>query len=117
VRQTPHIMAAPFNEPGNAMKRSHTVSATVAIALILGAAVFAFAWAPARAAIEPETLVRPVVRCPSCGWIESMSTTSANGAAVYDYVVRMADGSTRTFSESQLPRRLRERVTLIDGAI
>jgi hypothetical protein len=93
------------------------VSATVAVTLILGAAAFAFAWAPARAAIEPETVVRPAVRCPSCGWIESMSTTSATGAALYEYVVRMADGSMRTFSESAAPRRLRERLTLIDGAI
>lgn len=53
-------------------------------------------------------------RCQHCGWIETRREVLPQ---VFEYTVRMADGSSRVFQET-LPTswRLGERLTVIDGA-
>ena len=60
-------------------------------------------------------------RCPHCGWIESRHeilplVADPLARQVFEYTVRMADGSSRVFQET-LPTswRLGERLTVIDG--
>jgi hypothetical protein len=72
-----------------------------------------------KAQVEPA--VRAVRRCPYCGWIEAKrkivpSVADPHGRTVYEYTVRMADGSSSVFQET-LPAswRLRERLMIIDG--
>jgi hypothetical protein len=52
-------------------------------------------------------------RCRQCGWIETRHEILPR---VFEYTVRMADGSSRVFQET-LPTswRLGERLTVIDG--
>jgi len=64
---------------------------------------------------------REARRCPHCGWIESKREVLPQVAdpgvpRVYEYTLRMADGSSSVFSEA-LPTtwRVRERVVVIDG--
>jgi hypothetical protein len=63
-----------------------------------------------------------VRRCAQCGWIESKremvsSVADPRSLGIYEYTLRMADGSSTVFQEA-LPAtwRLGERVTVIDGA-
>jgi len=53
-------------------------------------------------------------RCQYCGWIEARREVLPQ---VFEYTVRMADGSSRVFQET-LPTswRLGERLTVIDGS-
>jgi hypothetical protein len=62
-----------------------------------------------------------VKRCPHCGWIESKRPIASSVAdplslGIYEYTLRMSDGSSRVFRE-MLPAswRVGERLTLIDG--
>ena len=106
--------------------------AAAAIAALVGAAGFALdvTWIPrwtgvgARADTPPaqvEPAVHAVQRCPHCGWIESKrpiasSITDPQSLGIYEYTLRMTDGSIRVFQEA-LPAswRVGERLTLIDG--
>jgi hypothetical protein len=70
---------------------------------------------------QPEPAVHAVQRCPHCGWIESKrpiasSVAEPHSLGIYEYTLRMTDGSSRVFREA-LPAswRLGERLTLIDG--
>jgi hypothetical protein len=59
-------------------------------------------------------------RCPSCGWIQSMREIPAevavpHAAMVYEYTVRMADGSSSVFRQELAGWRLGERLVLIAG--
>lgn len=60
--------------------------------------------------------------CVHCGWIESKreivpSLADPHAPRVYEYTLRMRDGSSSVFQET-LPAtwRLGERLTVIDGA-
>ena len=60
-------------------------------------------------------------RCRHCGWIETRQeilppVADPRALQVFEYTVRMADGSSRVFQET-LPTswRLGERLTVIDG--
>ena len=61
-------------------------------------------------------------RCTHCGWIESKQemgpdVADPNVTAVYEYTVRMADGSLRTFRQEPSVRwRVGERLILFAGA-
>ena len=61
-------------------------------------------------------------RCTHCGWIESMQeigpdVADPNATAVYEYTVRMADRSLRTFRQEPSVRwRIGERLILFAGA-
>lgn len=68
-----------------------------------------------------ELAVHAVQRCPHCGWIESKreivpSVADPRSLGIYEYTLRMADGSSSVFQET-LPAswRLGERLTVIDG--
>jgi hypothetical protein len=68
-----------------------------------------------------ELAVHAVQRCPHCGRIESKreivpSVADPRSPRIYEYTLRMADGSSRVFREA-LPAswRVGERLTLIDG--
>ena len=75
-----------------------------------------------EAGSAPATTADPVVRargCPHCGRIESKrklppDTTDPRALAVYEYTVRMTDGSSSVF-EQALPAtwRVGERLTVI----
>jgi hypothetical protein len=75
---------------------------------------------PKAAALStaPEIVSR---RCPQCGWIESKREILASVAdpaalAIYEYTVRMGDGTSSVFRE-ELPVswRLGERLLVIEG--
>jgi hypothetical protein len=61
-------------------------------------------------------------RCTHCGWIESKQAIGpdvapANTAAVYEYTVRMTNGSLRVFREEPSVRwRVGERLILYPSA-
>jgi hypothetical protein len=61
-------------------------------------------------------------RCAHCGWIESKreigpDVTNPSAAAIYEYTVRMADGSRRVFRQEPSVRwRVGERLILFAGA-
>jgi hypothetical protein len=88
------------------------------IGIVLAAAWFS-GLTPDEETMEPpapaDLAIGPVPRCPNCGWIESKRKLpqSADAAAVYEYTVRMADGSSSTF-EQALPAswRVGERLTV-----
>lgn len=70
---------------------------------------------------QGDVAVREGRRCTHCGWIESkreVAPGAADPAAaqIYEYTVRMGDGSSSVFRE-QLPVtwRVRERLIFIDG--
>ena len=59
--------------------------------------------------------------CPHCAWVEARREivpvlVQPGAARVYEYTVRMSDGSSRVFLET-MPAgwRLRERLIVIDG--
>ena len=61
-------------------------------------------------------------RCAHCGWIESTREIGPDiadpaAAAIYEYTVRMADGSLRVFRQEPSVRwRVGERLILFAGA-
>jgi len=61
-------------------------------------------------------------RCTQCGWIESKleigpDAAHPNAAALYEYTVRMANGSLRVFREGPAVRwRVGERLIVFAGA-
>jgi hypothetical protein len=62
-----------------------------------------------------------VLRCPNCGWIEAKRELAPpaldpHASKVYEYTLRMQDGSMRVFQET-LPMswRVGERVMLIEA--
>jgi len=61
----------------------------------------------------PRSAAPGAARCQNCGWIETRHEILPR---VFEYTVRMADGSSRVFQET-LPTtwRLGERLTVIDG--
>jgi hypothetical protein len=88
------------------------------------------AWVPAREGGEAETIApAPLIEralasgkhCSHCGWIESKrqvaSVIALPRAVVFEYTVRMTDGSSSVF-EQALPAtwRIGERMVLIGGA-
>src|SRR3954463_3913207 len=62
-------------------------------------------------------------RCPHCGWIESKreivpAASDAPSVKSYEYTVRMPDGSSSGFEQAlPVPWRLRERLTVVVGAV
>ena len=106
--------------------------AAAAVVVLFGAAVLALdvTWIPrwtgigARADAPPaevESVIVAAPRCPQCGWIESKRQIASSAAdphslGIYEYTLRMTDGSSRVFREA-LPAswRVGERLTLIDG--
>ena len=106
--------------------------AAAAVVVLFGAAGLALdvTWIPlwtaagvqADAPLEQaEPAVQAAPRCPYCGWIESKrqvasSVADPHSLGIYEYTLRMTDGSSRVFREA-LPAswRVGERLTLIDG--
>jgi hypothetical protein len=106
--------------------------AAAAAVVLFGAAVIVLdvTWIPRWSAVDaradaplaqPEPAVHAVQRCPHCGWIESKrkiasSIAEPESLGIYEYTLRMTDGSSRVFRET-LPAswRVGERLTLIDG--
>lgn len=75
---------------------------------------------PAAPPALVELTVHAARRCPHCGWIESKrqipsSVADPQSLGIYEYTLRMRDGSSRVFRET-LPAswRVGERLTLID---
>ena len=92
------------------------VAAASAAGLLFAAFGLAAAWPADRAAIEAEVPAPRASRCPACGWIESRrEIPGVDAVLVYEYVLRMTDGSSRVFQEALPPKRLRERLVHIDG--
>ena len=59
-------------------------------------------------------------RCPHCGWIQSKreilpGVADPHAPMVYEYTVRMADGSSSVFREELASWRLGERLVVIAG--
>jgi hypothetical protein len=85
-------------------------------------AVFALdaARIPMPAQVEPDA--GAVRRCPHCGWIESKrqiqpDVADPHALQIYEYTLRMADGSSRVFQETfPASWRVGERLVLIDGS-
>jgi hypothetical protein len=98
------------------MTRGAALGAAAAAFLCATGFALIVLWTPARADAEIKAVARVTSRCPSCGWIESRRNVPGTGEVqVYEYTLRMTDGSSRVFREALLPRSLRERVTYIDG--
>jgi len=112
--------------PGNGFPRPGPFSVPV----ILSAAGIALdvAWLPRwtgpamqAPAAHGELVVRGAQRCPHCGRIESKREIVPKLAdplspKIYEYTLRMADGSSRVFQEAlPVSWRVGERLTLIDG--
>jgi len=106
--------------------------AAAAVVVLSGAAGIALdvAWVPGWTSIDAEAVGLPlqfeftlhaVRRCPHCGWIESKreilpSVADPHALMVYEYTVRMANGSSSVFQEAIPVRwRLGERLLVIDG--
>jgi hypothetical protein len=105
---------------------------TTKILALVGAAGIALGvvLAPKLAIIDADAVATPELveltirverRCPYCGWIESKreilpSVGDPGALRVYEYTLRMGDGSSSVFQEP-LPSswRLGERVLFIDG--
>ena len=74
-----------------------------------------------RASASDGTLESPL-RCTQCGWIESKQEIRADVAhphapAIYEYTVRMENGSLRVFrQESSVRWRVGEQLILFAGA-
>jgi len=73
-------------------------------------------------ALPPRSAAPGAPRCRHCGWIETRREllpllADPRALQVFEYTVRMADGSSRVFQET-LPTswRLGERLTVIDGS-
>jgi hypothetical protein len=74
-------------------------------------------------ALPPRSATPGGPRCRHCGWIETRheilpTVADSRARQVFEYTVRMADGSSRVFQET-LPTswRLGERLTVIDGSV
>ena len=77
--------------------------------------------APVPLPAQMQDTAREVRRCMYCGWIESKreivpGVADPHALQVYEYTVRMRDGSSSVFRE-ELPVswRLGERLIVIDG--
>ena len=104
------------------------LSIPILLMMLFAAAVALFYAPPPRSDVNPKTAGLPAAlpelvsrRCPRCGWIESKREILAGAAnpaalAIYEYTVRMGDGTTSVFRE-QLPVswRLGERLIVIEG--
>ena len=60
-------------------------------------------------------------RCTHCGWIESkqqigLDLGDLHAPVIYEYTVRMANGSRRVFREGIVRWRVGERLMLLAGA-
>jgi hypothetical protein len=106
--------------------------AAAAVVAVFGAAGTALdvAWVPGWTSVaepaiaspaEVESVIVAAPRCPQCGWIESKrlivsSAADPHSLEIYEYTLRMADGSSGVFQEA-LPAswRVGERLTVIDG--
>ena len=91
--------------------------------LLIAAAAEFFVRVPAEVDPPPPVLLAGprVSRCPNCGWIEAKRELAPlagepQAPRVYEYTLRMRDGSMRVFQET-LPTswRLGERVMLIES--
>ena len=102
----------------------------LSVLLLFGAAgiVLDVAWVPGGTRIDArdapaqvELTAHAARRCPRCGWIESKreippSVADPHALPIYEYTLRMADGSSSVFQEALPTRwRLRERLMVIDG--
>lgn len=95
------------------------LAATVAGVVLFGALAHVFA-PVAAAEPAPLLLAGPHAGCASCGWIEAkreLLPLAADPLAlrVYEYTLRMQDGSMSTFQET-LPAswRIGERVVIVE---
>jgi hypothetical protein len=95
---------------------------TVLCALLLPLAGCDAIVEPDEVAPPPRSATPGALRCPHCGWIEARQeilplVADPRALQVFEYTVRMADGSSRVFQET-LPAswRLRERLVVIDGS-
>ena len=97
------------------------LAATAAGVVLFGAV--AHLLEPIEAAAPPPVLLGgPHVGCETCGWIEAkrelvpLFAADPQALRVYEYTLRMQDGSTSVFRET-LPTswRLGERVILIEA--
>jgi hypothetical protein len=99
------------------------LGAAVAGAMLFGALAHLVKPLAAAAAPEQFSLSGPhLLRCASCGWIEAKreilpAAIDARTLQVYEYTLRMADGSVSVFQET-LPTswRLGERLMLIEAS-
>ena len=83
------------------------VAAVLAMAVAAGLGVVWTSTSIGEALSEPAARVAPArtgARCPHCGWIESKREVVPG---VYEYTVRMRDGSSSMFTEA-LPATWRE---------
>ena len=104
------------------------LSIPILLVVLLAAAAALFTAPPPRSDVNPEAAGLPASvpeivsqRCPRCGWIESKreilaSVASPTALAIYEYTVRMGDGTSSVFRE-ELPVswRLGERLIVIEG--
>lgn len=94
---------------------------TAAAVVMLAACETGIDAEPAAPPTLVELTTRAAPRCPHCGRIESKreivpSVADPRSPRIYEYTLRMADGSSRVFREA-LPAswRVGERLTFIDG--
>jgi len=109
----------------------HVLGAAAVLVALFGAASIALdvAWLPGWSSIDAgdelaeqvEATVRAPRRCARCGWIESKrelvpGVPDPHALRVYEYTLRMANGSGSVFEET-LPTtwRVGERLSIIDG--
>lgn len=94
------------------------VAATAVVVFVLWPEGVTIVVAPAGVpVVAPGTRTRTAEDCASCGSVESIRHIDpATGLPVYEFTVRMRDGSARESSESTPGRwRAGERVLLIGG--
>ena len=92
-----------------------TLSAAAVLAMMVSALGQIAPLQPATAAPALLLLAGPAERqhCSSCGWIESKRALLPD---VYEYTLRMSNGSVSVFQETQPTSwRVGERVMLIEG--
>jgi len=103
------------------------LSIPILLVVLFAAAAALFNATPVPSGVDSKAAVLPMAaeivsrRCPHCGWIESKRQILASVAdpaalAIYEYTVRMGDGTSSVFRE-ELPVswRLGERLIVIDG--
>jgi hypothetical protein len=113
----------------NALDMTRTaLSIPILLVILFAAAAALFNAPPPRSDVNPKAAALPAAvpevasrRCPRCGWIESKreilaTVASPTALAIYEYTVRMGDGTSSVFRE-QLPVswRLGERLMVIEG--
>ena len=75
-----------------------------------------------KVGVVPDRALDAPRRCTHCGWIESkqqigLGLTDPHAPVIYEYTVRMANGSLRVFREGPAVRwRVGERLMLLAGA-